>query len=213
MIKTLLIILSILTSGVTLSKEDSVSHSKTVAGIISMPKAAALNIMTEALSSVKKLQKQGLATPENIKKLIGAKLLPNIDIDAATHLVLKKHLSELNNTQIQLFERYIIHSLIKDYSGMLGSYDKLDSIKVTAEPNVKRKGAKAKVNLIIALGGASKPAKVTLKMIQTNQWRIYDIAFLGVSLIKTYRAQFNSHIRRKGVDSLIEKISKKLLEG
>jgi len=48
-------------------------------------------------------------------------------------------------------------------------------------------------------------------MIRENKWRIYDVVFSGVSLIKNYRAQFNSHIKRKGLDSLIAKVIKKLI--
>jgi phospholipid transport system substrate-binding protein len=41
-------------------------------------------------------------------------------------------------------------------------------------------------------------------MIRSSHWRVYDLVFSGVSLIKNYKAQFNSHIKRKGMDSLIE---------
>jgi phospholipid transport system substrate-binding protein len=47
-------------------------------------------------------------------------------------------------------------------------------------------------------------------MIRSSKWRVYDVVFSGVSLIKNYRAQFNSHIKRKGMDSLIAKIIKKM---
>jgi hypothetical protein len=39
-------------------------------------------------------------------------------------------------------------------------------------------------------------------MIYSQQWRVYDVVFSGISLIKTYKAQFDSHIKRKGIDSL-----------
>jgi hypothetical protein len=47
-------------------------------------------------------------------------------------------------------------------------------------------------------------------MIRSSHWRVYDLVFSGVSLIKNYKAQFNSHIKRKGMDSLIKKINKKI---
>ena len=103
-----------------------------------------------------------------------------------------------------------MQSLIRDYAGILGSYEKLESVKITVDPKIKRKGSKAIVKLIINLGDNPKPIPVTLKMIRSNQWRAYDLVFSGVSLMKNYRAQFNSHIRRKGIDSLVSKISKKI---
>jgi phospholipid transport system substrate-binding protein len=69
---------------------------------------------------------------------------------------------------------------------------------------------KAIVKLLIAFNDTQTPFKITLKMIHSDRWRVYDLVFSGVSLIKNYRAQFNSHIKRKGLDSLIKKINNKL---
>ncbi|WP_237731619.1 MULTISPECIES: MlaC/ttg2D family ABC transporter substrate-binding protein [sulfur-oxidizing symbionts] len=174
------------------------------------PSAVALSIFENTLSSIKNLRKQQQATPENIKVLIKEKLLPNIAIKVSTQLTLKKHWHNLNIQQQQIFQDYIVKSLIKDYAGVLGSYDKFDSVKISADPNVKRKDDKAIVKLFISLNNDPKPTRISIKMIYSQQWRVYDVVFSGVSLIKTYGAQFDSHIKRKGIDSLTEKLTKKL---
>lgn len=181
-----------------------------VAEIIDPPGAAALNIIVNNLSSLKALRKQNKASVENVEHLIKVKLLPNIATNVATELTLKKHWLKLSDQQKSIFKSYIVQSLIKDYAGILGSYERLESVKITVDPKIKRKGRKAIVKLIINLGDNPKPINVTLKMIRSNQWRAYDLVFSGVSLMKNYRAQFNSHIRRKGIDSLVSKISKKI---
>jgi phospholipid transport system substrate-binding protein len=183
---------------------------ESMADIIDPPNTAALNIMVSALSSLKELRKSGKATTENIKALIKIKLLPSIAMDVSTELSLKKHWGKLNHDQKVIFQRYISHSLMKDYAGILGSYKKLDSVSISVNPKVKRKDNKAIVKLIITLNNEPKPINITLKMIRSNQWRVYDVVFSGVSLVKNYAAQFNSHIRRKGLDSLVAKIVKKL---
>jgi phospholipid transport system substrate-binding protein len=166
--------------------------------------------MVNALSSLKELRKSGKATTENIKTLIKIKLLPSIAMDVSTELSLKKHWGKLNNDQKHLFQRYISQSLMKDYAGILGSYEKLDSVNIEVNPKVKRKDNKAIVKLIITLNNDPKPINITLKMIRSSHWRVYDVIFSGVSLVKNYAAQFNSHIKRKGIDSLVAKIVKKL---
>ena len=35
-------------------------------------------------------------------------------------------------------------------------------------------------------------------------WRLYDIAVAGVSMLRTYKNTFKSHIKRVGLDGLIE---------
>ena len=181
-----------------------------VAEIIDPPGTTALNIIINNLSSLKELRKNNLASVENIEHLIKVKLLPNIAVDISTELALKKHWHKLNLQQKLIFQTYIVQSLIKDYAGILGAYEQLDSVNISVNPKIKRKDNKAIVKLTIHLGSNPKPINVSLKMIRSNRWRAYDLVFSGVSLIKNYRAQFNSHIRRKGIDSLVSKIYKKI---
>ena len=181
-----------------------------IAEVIDPPGAAALNIIVSNLSSLKELRKKNMASVENIEHLIKVKLLPNIAVAISTELALKKHWHKLNLQQKLIFQTYIVQSLIKDYAGMLGAYDELDSINISVDPKIRRKDNKAIVKLIIHFSNNPKPINVSLKMIRSSQWRAYDLVFSGVSLIKNYRAQFDSHIRRKGIDSLVNKISKKI---
>ena len=180
------------------------------ADIIDPPDTAARNIMIGALSSLKELKKQNKASLENVKTLVKIKILPNIAIDVATELSLKKHWHKFSNQQKLIFQQHIVQSLIKDYAGVLVSYDRLDSINISVDPAIKRKDNKAIVKLRIIFNDNPKPVVVSLKMIRSTHWRIYDVVFSGVSLITNYAAQFNSRIRREGIDSLLDKITKKL---
>ena len=205
MIKTLLIIGSILSMNMALATNNILSIDDS-----NSPSTAALSIFENTLSSIKELRKQQQTTPEDIRVLVKEKLLPNIAIKVSTQLALKKHWHNLDNQQQQIFQHYIVKSLIKDYAGIFSSYDKFDSVKISADPNVKRRNDKAIIKLFINLDNNPKPIHISIKMIYSQQWRVYDVVFSGISLIKTYGAQFNSHIKRKGIDSLIEKLLKKL---
>ncbi len=211
MIKTLLIILSILPINFALAKDktSNTTH-QAIVDIIDPPNSAALNIMVSALSSLKELKKQKKATKQNIEALIRLKLLPNIAVSVSTKIALSKHWNGLNIQQKQFFQYYILESLIQDYVGILSSYDKLDSVHISVGPDVKRKGDRAIVKLIINVNDDPKSSIISLKMIHLDTWYVYDIVFSGVSIIKNYRAQFNSYIRREDVDSLILRSKKKL---
>jgi phospholipid transport system substrate-binding protein len=43
------------------------------------------------------------------------------------------------------------------------------------------------------------------KMVKHQHWKIYDVVFSGVSLVKNYAAQFNSYIKRKGFEAFVDK--------
>lgn len=213
MLKFFVIILSITLGNLTLANEqssDTSSASKQVVDIIDPPNSAALNIMVSTLSSLKELRKQNQATPENVETLIRLKLLPNLAVGVATKITLSDYWDGLNIQQKQFFQHYITESLINDYVGILSTYENIDTVQISVDPEVRRKDNKAIVKLIISINEAEKPFNVSLKMIRLNTWHVYDVVFSGVSVVKNYEAQFNSYIKRKSVDALVERSQKKL---
>ncbi len=213
MIKTALIILSILQMNFAFAQSEAPKipiDKKEVIEILDPPGAAALNIMLSALSSFKELKKSEQASIENTTSLVKIKVLPFIDLQTSTQIALEDHWDQLNIAQKQLFINYIEHSLIKDYVGMLYSYKDIDFVEIALQKKVLRKDNKALVKLEIKANAQSKPSLITLKMIRNERWRIYDVVFAGVSVVTNYNAQFNSHIKRKGLDSLIQKTFDKL---
>ncbi len=209
MIKTLFIIFTIFTSNLTLAAYQA-NTAKEVADIISPPGSAALNIMLSTLDSLRELKKQNRSSEKNVEALIRIKLLPNLAMGVATEIALEDHWDILNAKQKEFFQHYISESLIKDYISILSSYEDMNSLKISVEPNIRRKDNKAIVKLKISLNDTSKPFRVTLKMIRLNTWNVYDVVFSGVSIVKNYKAQFNSYIKRKGVEALIKRFENQL---
>jgi len=211
---TLIYLFLLLSSSLSYAVEDNGDQPKNenISDIIDPPGSAALNILVSSLSSLKELKKQNKETIENIETLIRLKLLPSLDIAYSTQRALDNYYDDLTDSEKQLFETYIIESLINDYVGILGAYQDLDSINISVGENILRKDNRANVPLIISFSDNSQPVEVALSMIKTNSWKIYDVTYSGVSLIKNYQAQFGSMIKRKGKDFLIGIITKKVLE-
>ena len=213
MLKIALIILSILQMNFAFAQSETPLipiDKKDVIEMLDPPGTAALNIMLSALSSFKVLKNSEQASIENTTSLAKIKVLPFIAIEESTQIALEDHWDQLNFTQRQLFIDYIEHSLIKDYVGMLYSYKEMDYVEIALQKKVLRKDNKALVKLEIKPNADAKASVVTLKMIRNDRWKIYDVVFAGVSVVQNYNAQFNSHIKRKGLDSLIEKTIERL---
>ncbi len=183
---------------------------QSVIEIIDPPGAAALTIIVDSLSSLKELKKHNQSTIENIKALINVKLFPHLDINTALKISLKGYWEDLDFKQRQVFYKYIVQSLVNYYAAILVTYDNLDSINVSVDPEIVRKDNRALVKLRITFNDDPKVTIVSLKMIRSNRWKVYDVVFSGVSLVKNYRSQFKSYIRRNGLEALVEKISNKL---
>ena len=122
-----------------------------------------------------------------------------------------KYWEELTDSEKKLVETYIIESLIQDYVGILGTYKELDSINITTGKNIVREDNLARIPMIISYGKEKQSVNVEMGLIKTNSWKIYDVTYSGVSLIKNYQAQFASLASRKGLEYLINNITKRVL--
>ena len=89
----------------------------------------------------------------------------------------------------------------------------LDKLRLYNNENVIiKKLKKVKPNRItletqvIGLDDTYKVVYLFYKQKQTNQWYIYDVDLVGVSIIQTYRKQFSEFLQTKSVKQLIESL-------
>jgi len=52
--------------------------------------------------------------------------------------------------------------------------------------------------------------QIDFTMHKTEQgWKIYDIVVEGMSLVLTYRSEFDALVKQQGIDGLIKRLSEK----
>ena len=112
-----------------------------------------------------------------------------------------KSLSQSEKAQFtKAFERKIKHSYLdklKLYNNQKVNIKKLKKIKsnrITLETQ------------IIGIDDTYKVIYLFYKKKQNNQWYIYDVELVGVSIIQTYRKQFSEFLKTKSVKQLIESL-------
>jgi len=110
-------------------------------------------------------------------------------------------LSQNEKTQFtKAFERKIKHSYLDKlrlYNNQTVNIKKLQKVKsnrVTLETQV------------IGIDDTYKVIYLFYKKKQNNQWYIYDVELVGVSIIQTYRKQFSEFLQTKSVKQLIESL-------
>jgi phospholipid transport system substrate-binding protein len=63
-------------------------------------------------------------------------------------------------------------------------------------------------NQFVRAGG--KPVPIDYQMRKTDGgWKIYDITVEGISLVLTYRSEFDQVVKQEGIDGLIKRLSQK----
>jgi len=131
-----------------------------------------------------------------------------IDITVMSRLALGKHWRAADSTQQAAFSNEFQHLLISVYGTMLRNFKDADMLYVSYTINEKRQTAVVKTTVS---SSGSVPTKVhySLKRGANDEWRIYDVKVMGVSIIITYRSAFSNKIRKNGLDALITQLRKK----
>src|SRR4029077_8862791 len=82
---------------------------------------------------------------------------------------------------------------------------------ITVAPvRMKPGDTEATVHNTFMRSGGGKPVAFDYSMRKTDQgWKIYDIVVEGVSLVLTYRSEFDSMVKQNGVDGLIKALAQK----
>ncbi len=134
-------------------------------------------------------------------------ILPNFNFARVSRLVLGKNWTKATPDQRADFQKEFHTLLLRTYATALFRY-KDQKIKVVPLRMVDGARTASVKTRIIQSGG--QPITVSYSLArESNAWKVYDIVIEGVSLVTNYRGQFSQEVRRNGLDSLIQKLSKK----
>ena len=173
------------------------------------PGKIAFNIVTNMFLSLETLKKQNQFSLNNIRALIKSKLIPYADIDFSTEMMLGDFWKELSDNQKIMFQSYVSDSIIRDYAGIFNiSYTTIDNITISIKSKEQYDTNKANIKLYISINNDNSNLGLSLKMIKTDRWRIYDAVLAQTSLLEIYKTQFFLHVKNHGMDNLLTTISK-----
>ena len=158
----------------------------------------------EAIQSDQQLQggdrKKALALAEQ-------KILPLVDFQEATQLAVGRPWAGATPEQKERLVTEFRGMLVRVYSSAIGVYtgQTMKVLPVHMAPNATEATVR---NHYISDG--RPPVTVSYAMKQTpTGWKIYDINVEGVSLVLTYRSEFEQITRAAGIDGLIKRLQEK----
>jgi phospholipid transport system substrate-binding protein len=167
---------------------------------------------------VRKVTKDVLETIQSDKQLQGGdrkkalalaeeKILPLLDFSEATRLAVGRAWRNATPEQRTRLEAEFRRMLVRVYSNAIGVYRgqnmRVQPVRMAAnatEVTVR--------NQYISPG--KQAVSVDYAMHKTPEgWKIYDIVAEGVSLVLTYRGEFEQVVQQSGVDGLIKALTEK----
>jgi len=166
-------------------------------------------ILNDVVCAFIDLHNQNNGTFSSTLNLTKKKILPYINLEHSTELALGDYWTSLNLQQKKIFERDIKNSLIKDYVGILTEIKDWEDINIKVDKNYTQNSNKARVKIMVSLSPETFDASVTLKLINNNIWKIYDLEYQSISILDIEKIGYDSKIKRQGIDKLIEKMLSK----
>ena len=128
------------------------------------------------------------------------------DFDEMSRRTLGLHWRERTPEERQTFVRLFTDLLETTYFAKIDTYTGGSSLRYEAE-NIQ--GDEATVRTTISTAkGAEIPIGYRLLRKQ-DRWLVYDVDFGGVTLVSSYRAQFNQIIRSSSFEVLVQRLDKK----
>lgn len=164
-------------------------------------------VTEDVLAAVKSDKQLAAGDRQKALKLAEEKVLPVIDFEEATRLAVGRAWRDATPEQKKRLTEEFRRMLVRTYSSAISAYEG-QTMKV--QP-VHMKAGETDVtvhNQYIRPGG--KPVQLDYQMHKTaGGWKIYDIIVEGVSLVLTYRSEFDAVVKQQGVDGLIKRLAEK----
>jgi phospholipid transport system substrate-binding protein len=177
----------------------------------SMAKAEDINpyvlleeVATKTFLRIKEERQQIETDPELLRNVMEEELLPYIDYNFSALKVLGKHYKKVPRDKIPEYISVFRSYLITTYALAMGYYtgqevvfqpvrEVTDERTVTVRAIVKDPG-RPDINLAFKLRKNKK----------TNEWKAYDMVAEGISLLSSKQSEFESILRKDGLQKVID---------
>ena len=171
------------------------------------PEELVRKVTQDVLDAIRSDRQLAAGDRQKALKLAEEKVLPLIDFEEATRLAVGRAWARAAPEQRKKLVEEFRRMLVRTYSSAISAYEG-QTMKVLP---VRMKPGDSEVtvhNQYIRAGGT--PLPVDYQMHKTAEgWKIYDITVEGVSLVLTYRSEFDALVKQSGIDGLIKRLEEK----
>lgn len=181
-----------------------------VAGEMTDPEKFVKERAQAVLSAIDGKREQVGSDPKIAQEIVRRELLPAVDIDYISRLVLGPHWRSASEEQRTQFQDAFTQFLLNSYAQGLSEFteDRLQIRRLRGEPDARRTIIETSVT---RPNGQAVPVAYTLRWTDDG-WKMYDVIIEGISYVRNYRTDFNSEIEQKGLNSLITRLEQGTIE-
>ena len=131
-------------------------------------------------------------------------VMPKLDITLMSKIILgKKIWTKMNKLQQDSFVNAFKYKMTSTYMKSITAFNGEKIEFLPYKPGKKANLAFVRSRYVMVSGDI----EVDYRLIKKEEgWKVYDIIFDGISLMKNYRADFREHVDKNGIQSLIDNL-------
>ena len=173
------------------------------------PQQLVQKITDDVLAAVKSDKQLAAGDRQKAVKVAEEKVLPYVDFEYSTRLAVGRAWRQASPEQRQRLVSEFRNMLVRTYSNSVSAYQG-QTLKVLPQ---RGKGdntedeATVRTQFVRA-GGQPLPIDFSMHKVGSD-WKVYDITVEGVSLVLTYRSEFDAIVKQQGIDGLIQALANK----
>jgi phospholipid transport system substrate-binding protein len=152
---------------------------------------------------------RGEANKEERRTNVRSTLLAVTDARRVSLLVLGRHRSKFNESEIQEFCDAFAQLVFVTYITQLEKYqdEEVRILSVAMQPK-----SRAYAATLVVSKNKEIPAGFSLFKDENDAWKIYDVKVEGVSMVSNYRSQFSELLLKRTPAEVIANVKKKVKE-
>ena len=171
------------------------------------PEELVKKITDDVMAAIQSDKELAAGDRQKALKLAEEKILPHVDFEEAVRLATGRSWGQASAEQKKRLTEEFRRMLVRTYSSAVSAYQG-QTMKVLPV-RMKPGDTEATVRNHYLRPGA-KPVQVDYSMRKADGgWKIYDIVVEGVSLVLTYRSEFDALVKQEGIDGLIKRLAAK----
>ncbi len=171
------------------------------------PEAMVKQITDDVLDAIKKDKDLQAGNKQKALALAEEKVLPHLDFQEMTRLAAGRIWNTASVEQREKLVKAFRAMLVRTYANSLDVYRGQTMTVIGAKVPPGATDATVR-NSYASPGQRATPVDYLMKK-SADGWKVYDIVIDGISLLLTYRSQFDGAVRSSGIDGLIKQLEAK----
>ena len=152
------------------------------------------------------------ADPSGLHAMLERLLLPHVDLERTSRLVLGKHWRRASPPQRDDFMHQFRELLLRTYATALVEF--ADVSVDYLDTRYSEDGDGAIVRTRVNLSDGRPPVGIDYRLGNGDGgWKVFDVSVGGVSLVTTYRASFSEEVGRVGLEGLLRTLRERMGSG